>query len=84
MDTSEVWLKQLGLYDEWAIVLLNRGPTNATITLRLADIGFQYPLGYELRDLFKHAEIGHVEPLEYKNYTVPATGVIMAYAYPSE
>ncbi|KAJ8028075.1 hypothetical protein HOLleu_30208 [Holothuria leucospilota] len=84
IDTSEVWVKKLGLYDEWAFVLLNRGPTNATVTLRLADIGLLYKPGYELRDLFKHTEIGHADSLEYRNYTVPATGAIMAYAYPSE
>lgn len=84
MNQTDIWLKQLQHLDEWAIVMFNRGSTKTMISLRLADIGFTYELGYELRDLFKHVEIGHVEILQYKTYTIPATGVLMAYAYPSE
>ncbi|XP_071951372.1 alpha-N-acetylgalactosaminidase-like isoform X4 [Antedon mediterranea] len=80
----EVWTKSLDLWEEHAVTYLNRGDSNQRVSLQLKNIGFDYILGYEVRDILNHIEIGHREREGNFTVTVPAKGAYMIYAYPSE
>ncbi|XP_033631500.1 alpha-N-acetylgalactosaminidase-like isoform X4 [Asterias rubens] len=79
----EVWLRPLQYYEEWAIVFLNQDTKIQTVTLKLSQLGFSYMMGYELREILTHKEVGHVDRHQELNFTVPALGALMYYAYDS-
>ncbi len=82
-STVEVWLRPLQYWEEWAIVFLNKGTKIQTVSLKLSQLGFSYVMGYELRETLTHKEVGHVDRNEELNFTVPALGALMYYAYDS-
>ena len=79
----QVWLRALNFQNgEWAVVILNTDTKPQTISLRFKDLGLTY-IGYELRDVLNHKEIGHIGPYQVYNFTAPATGALMLYLYDS-
>ena len=83
MDNVDIWTKPVGMYGGWGIALLNRENSNKTISIILKDIGLPYDRGYAVTDVLHHVYIGHREQTSPYNYTVPATGALLMYAYPS-
>ncbi|XP_077983617.1 alpha-N-acetylgalactosaminidase-like [Glandiceps talaboti] len=85
IDGVEVWVKEM-MYDGRAVVFMNRHTdgTPRHITVKLKDLGFDYMMGYEVRDIFDHIEMGHIDVWDVLKFTINPTGVVMIYAYPSE
>ena len=81
-----MWVRVLGMWSisDCGVVFINSATKSATVQLALKDIGLTYDFGYEVREILTHVEIGHRGIFETDNYTVPATGALMYYAYPSE
>ena len=79
-----MWVRPLAGSDEWAFVLLNSATKPVTVPMSLKQLMFQSSTGYEMRDVLTNTQIGHRNISTSYNYNVPAVGVIMYYAYPSQ
>jgi alpha-galactosidase len=55
---TEVWSRELSTGDR-AVILLNRGTATRNVTVHWHDIGYPDTLNANLRDLWKHQDIGH-------------------------
>ncbi|XP_033631501.1 alpha-N-acetylgalactosaminidase-like isoform X5 [Asterias rubens] len=82
--TVAVWVRPLAGSDEWAFVLLNSATKPVTVPMSLKQLMFQSSAGYEMRDVLTNTQIGHRNISTSYNYNVPAVGVLMYYAYPSQ
>ncbi|XP_038055501.1 alpha-N-acetylgalactosaminidase-like isoform X3 [Patiria miniata] len=80
----DVWLRHLNPWETYAIVFLSQDTRPRTVSLKLEQLGLTYGFGYQLRDVINHKFIGYWTPGESHNYTMPATGVLMIYAYGNE
>ena len=80
----DIWLKHLNAWETYGIVFLNQDIRPKTVTLRHDQLGLTYGHGYQLRDVLNHKFIGYWTPHEPHNYTMPATGALMIYAYGNE
>ncbi|XP_071951374.1 alpha-N-acetylgalactosaminidase-like isoform X5 [Antedon mediterranea] len=79
----EIWDRHL-MYDSHAVTYLNRASVPQNVTIKLENIGFDYGLGYELREILNHVELGHYDRTDNFSAVVPVSGAYMIYAYPSE
>ena len=70
----EVWAKQLQNGGR-AVILLNRGATEAAITANWEDLGYRAHLSGAVRDLWSHRDLGQFTG-KY-SASVPAHGVVM-------
>jgi len=70
----EVWAKELSDGSR-AAVLLNRGASEQTITVRWTDLGYPSHLSANLRDLWSHKDLGAFK--DQYSATVPSHGVVM-------
>ena len=70
----EVWAKQLQDGSR-AVILLNRGATEASITANWEDLGYPAHLSAAVRDLWAHRDLGQATG-KY-GASVPAHGVVM-------
>jgi alpha-galactosidase len=75
----EVWSKQLADGGR-AMVLLNRGAKQATITALWPDIGYPSTLAADVRDLWGHRDLD--ESTGYFSAIVPSHGVVMVRVTP--
>ncbi|XP_071786704.1 alpha-N-acetylgalactosaminidase-like isoform X2 [Asterias amurensis] len=82
--TVAVWVRPLAVSDEWAFVLLNSATKPVTVPMSLKQLMFQSSTGYEMREVLTNTQIGHRNISTSYNYNVPAVGVLMYYAYPSQ
>jgi alpha-galactosidase len=71
---SEVWSKQLADGGR-AVVLFNRGPQSAAISVAWTDIGYPPHLSASVRDLWAHKDLGRVDGKF--STEVPSHGVVM-------
>jgi alpha-galactosidase len=71
---QEVWAKQLADGGR-AVVLFNRGPAAAEVTVSWTDIGYPPHLTAKVRDLWSHKDLGNLSG----NFSaeVPSHGVVM-------
>jgi alpha-galactosidase len=70
----EVWAKQLADGGR-AVVLFNRGPKAADISVSWTDIGYPPHLTAKVRDLWAHKDLGNLS--EKFSAAVPSHGVVM-------
>jgi alpha-galactosidase len=70
----EVWAKQLADGGR-AVVLFNRGPKAADISVSWTDIGYPPHVTAKVRDLWAHKDLGNLS--EKFSAAVPSHGVVM-------
>jgi alpha-galactosidase len=76
---SEIWSKQMSDGGR-AVVLLNRGASEATIAVNWTDIGYPETLGASVRDLWAHKDLGKQKGTY--SASVPSHGVMMILVKP--
>ena len=76
---SEIWSKQMS-DGARAVVLLNRGASEATIAVSWTDLGYPETLSASIRDLWAHKDLGKQKG-SY-SATVPSHGVAMVLVKP--
>ncbi|XP_071786708.1 alpha-N-acetylgalactosaminidase-like isoform X5 [Asterias amurensis] len=81
--TVDVWLRPLTLWQEWGVVILNRDTKPQTVSLKFSDLGFTFNMGYFIREVLTHTDIGQLGIRLSYNFTAPANGALMFYAYPT-
>ncbi|XP_071951369.1 alpha-N-acetylgalactosaminidase-like isoform X1 [Antedon mediterranea] len=81
----EVWSRELGFLDEYALAFLNRGTegTPLNFTVQLKDLGLR-PGIYFLIEIFEDKDIDDFDTDSYFSTVITPNGVSFIHAYPSQ
>jgi len=76
-----VWTRPIRPQGSWAFVLLNKGTAVPDqVSIKLSDLGFTAPSGYNLTEVFDGDFIGVMTPDSTLKVSVNPTGVFFAKA----